>query len=52
MHLWKEYHRSLWEEIEITKAVKTAQKMRFMPVTQKNPACLKDPKVYNIKFQE
>ncbi|KAK7830983.1 hypothetical protein U0070_018527, partial [Myodes glareolus] len=29
---------------EITKAIKRAQKMGFMPVTYKDPAYLKDPK--------
>ncbi|XP_076999085.1 small ribosomal subunit protein bS18m-like [Tamandua tetradactyla] len=35
---------------EITKAIKRAQIMGFMPVTYKDPAYLKDPKVCNIKY--
>ncbi|KAM8803891.1 small ribosomal subunit protein bS18m [Rhynchonycteris naso] len=37
---------------EITKAIKRAQIMGFMAVTYKDPAYLKDPKVYNIKYRE
>ncbi|XP_053421719.1 28S ribosomal protein S18c, mitochondrial-like [Nycticebus coucang] len=37
---------------EITKAIKRAQIMGFMPVTYKDPAYLKDPKVCNIKHRE
>uniref|UniRef100_A0A5F9C1U0 Small ribosomal subunit protein bS18m n=1 Tax=Oryctolagus cuniculus TaxID=9986 RepID=A0A5F9C1U0_RABIT len=37
---------------EITKAIKRAQLMGFMPVTYKDPAYLKDPKVCNIKYRE
>ncbi|GAB1289895.1 28S ribosomal protein S18c, mitochondrial [Apodemus speciosus] len=37
---------------EITKAIKRAQKMGFMPVTYKDPAYLKDPKVCNIRYRE
>uniref|UniRef100_A0A8I3S2M4 Small ribosomal subunit protein bS18m n=1 Tax=Canis lupus familiaris TaxID=9615 RepID=A0A8I3S2M4_CANLF len=37
---------------EITKAIKRAQIMGFMPVTYKDPAFLKDPKVCNIKYRE
>ncbi|XP_036708467.1 28S ribosomal protein S18c, mitochondrial isoform X2 [Balaenoptera musculus] len=37
---------------EITKAIKRAQIMGFMPVTHKDPAYLKDPKVCNIKYRE
>ncbi|KAK2490043.1 hypothetical protein MC885_008712, partial [Smutsia gigantea] len=37
---------------EITKAIKRAQIMAFMPVTYKDPAYLKDPKVCNIKYRE
>ncbi|KAM7326599.1 small ribosomal subunit protein bS18m [Alexandromys fortis] len=37
---------------EVTKAIKRAQKMGFMPVTYKDPAYLKDPKVCNIKYRE
>ncbi|XP_032488149.1 28S ribosomal protein S18c, mitochondrial [Phocoena sinus] len=37
---------------EITKAIKRAQIMGFMPVTYKDPAYLKDPKVCNIKYRE
>ncbi|XP_055123405.1 small ribosomal subunit protein bS18m-like [Symphalangus syndactylus] len=37
---------------EITKAIKRAQIMGFMPVTYKDPAYLKDPKVCNIRYQE
>ncbi|XP_045428320.1 28S ribosomal protein S18c, mitochondrial-like isoform X1 [Pipistrellus kuhlii] len=37
---------------EITKAIKRAQIMEFMPVTYKDPAYLKDPKICNIKYQE
>uniref|UniRef100_A0A8C6DJ49 Small ribosomal subunit protein bS18m n=1 Tax=Moschus moschiferus TaxID=68415 RepID=A0A8C6DJ49_MOSMO len=36
----------------ITKAIKRAQILGFMPVTYKDPAYLKDPKVCNIKFRE
>ncbi|KAM8971172.1 28S ribosomal protein S18c, mitochondrial [Sarcophilus harrisii] len=35
---------------EITKAIKRAQIMGFMPVTYKDPAYLKDPKICNIKY--
>ncbi|KFO38388.1 28S ribosomal protein S18c, mitochondrial [Fukomys damarensis] len=37
---------------EISKAIKRAQIMGFMPVTYKDPAYLKDPKVCNIKYRE
>lgn len=37
---------------EISKAIKRAQVMGFMPVTHKDPAYLKDPKVCNIKYRE
>ncbi|XP_040823418.1 28S ribosomal protein S18c, mitochondrial isoform X2 [Ochotona curzoniae] len=37
---------------EITKAIKRAQIMGFMPVTYKDPVYLKDPKVCNIKYRE
>ncbi|XP_069335107.1 small ribosomal subunit protein bS18m-like [Eulemur rufifrons] len=37
---------------EITKAIKRAQILGFMPVTYKDPAYLKDPKVCNIKYWE
>ncbi|XP_049625451.1 28S ribosomal protein S18c, mitochondrial-like [Suncus etruscus] len=37
---------------EITKAIKRAKIMGFMPVTYKDPAYFKDPKVCNIKYQE
>ncbi|XP_059522562.1 small ribosomal subunit protein bS18m isoform X1 [Myotis daubentonii] len=37
---------------EITKAIKRAQIMGFMPVTYKDPAYLKDPKICNIKYRE
>ena len=37
---------------EITKAIKRAQILGFMPVTYKDPAYLKDPKVCNIKYKE
>ncbi|EDL99549.1 mitochondrial ribosomal protein S18C (predicted), isoform CRA_a [Rattus norvegicus] len=37
---------------EVTKAIKRAQKMGFMPVTYKDPAYLKDPKVCNIRYRE
>jgi small subunit ribosomal protein S18 len=37
---------------EITKAIKRAQIMGFMPVIYKDPAFLKDPKVCNIKYRE
>uniref|UniRef100_A0A8D0T668 Small ribosomal subunit protein bS18m n=4 Tax=Sus scrofa TaxID=9823 RepID=A0A8D0T668_PIG len=37
---------------EITKAIKRAQILGFMPVTYKDPAYLKDPKVCNIKYRE
>lgn len=37
---------------EITKAIKRAKIMGFMPVTYKDPAYLKDPKVCNIKYRE
>ncbi|XP_020014676.1 small ribosomal subunit protein bS18m [Castor canadensis] len=37
---------------EITKAIKRAQILGFMPVTYKDPAFLKDPKVCNIKYRE
>uniref|UniRef100_A0A4X2K8Z2 Small ribosomal subunit protein bS18m n=1 Tax=Vombatus ursinus TaxID=29139 RepID=A0A4X2K8Z2_VOMUR len=35
---------------EITKAIKWAQIMGFIPVTYKDPAYLKDPKICNIKY--
>ncbi|XP_006198254.1 small ribosomal subunit protein bS18m [Vicugna pacos] len=37
---------------EITKAIKRAQIMGFMPVTYKDPAYLKDPKICNIRYRE
>ncbi|XP_070656057.1 small ribosomal subunit protein bS18m-like isoform X2 [Bos indicus] len=37
---------------EITKAIKRAQILGFMPITYKDPAYLKDPKVCNIKYRE
>uniref|UniRef100_A0A2K5WD64 Small ribosomal subunit protein bS18m n=2 Tax=Macaca TaxID=9539 RepID=A0A2K5WD64_MACFA len=37
---------------EITKAIKRAQILGFMPVTYKDPAYLKDPKVCNIRYRE
>uniref|UniRef100_A0A673UK59 Small ribosomal subunit protein bS18m n=1 Tax=Suricata suricatta TaxID=37032 RepID=A0A673UK59_SURSU len=37
---------------EITKAIKRAQILGFMPVIYKDPAYLKDPKVCNIKYRE
>uniref|UniRef100_A0A2K5JGF5 Small ribosomal subunit protein bS18m n=1 Tax=Colobus angolensis palliatus TaxID=336983 RepID=A0A2K5JGF5_COLAP len=37
---------------EITKAIKRAQIMGFMPVTYKDPAYRKDPKVCDIRYQE
>uniref|UniRef100_A0A671DRY2 Small ribosomal subunit protein bS18m n=1 Tax=Rhinolophus ferrumequinum TaxID=59479 RepID=A0A671DRY2_RHIFE len=37
---------------EITKAIKRAQIMGFMPVTYKDPVYLKDPKVCNIRYRE
>ncbi|XP_036083675.1 28S ribosomal protein S18c, mitochondrial isoform X2 [Rousettus aegyptiacus] len=37
---------------EITKAIKRAQIMGFMPVTYKDPVYLKDPKVCNIKYRD
>ncbi|XP_051026682.1 28S ribosomal protein S18c, mitochondrial [Acomys russatus] len=37
---------------EVTKAIKKAQKMGFMPVTYKDPAYLKDPRVCNIRYRE
>uniref|UniRef100_A0A8D2DBY5 Small ribosomal subunit protein bS18m n=1 Tax=Sciurus vulgaris TaxID=55149 RepID=A0A8D2DBY5_SCIVU len=37
---------------EITKAIRRAQIMGSMPVTHKDPAYLKDPKVRNIKYWE
>ncbi|KAM6220942.1 small ribosomal subunit protein bS18m [Rhynchocyon petersi] len=37
---------------EITKAIKRAQKLGFMPVTYKDPVYLKDPKVCNIRYRE
>ncbi|KAB0344725.1 small ribosomal subunit protein bS18m isoform X1 [Muntiacus reevesi] len=37
---------------EVTKAIKRAQILGFMPVTYKDPAYLKDPKVCNIKYRE
>uniref|UniRef100_A0A2K5ES62 Mitochondrial ribosomal protein S18C n=1 Tax=Aotus nancymaae TaxID=37293 RepID=A0A2K5ES62_AOTNA len=37
---------------EITKAIKRAQIMGFMPVTYKDPAYLKDPKVCNGRYRE
>uniref|UniRef100_A0A2I3GKM7 28S ribosomal protein S18c, mitochondrial n=1 Tax=Nomascus leucogenys TaxID=61853 RepID=A0A2I3GKM7_NOMLE len=37
---------------EITKAIKRAQIMGFMPVTYMDAAYLKDPKVCNIRYQE
>uniref|UniRef100_A0A4X2LK52 Mitochondrial ribosomal protein S18C n=1 Tax=Vombatus ursinus TaxID=29139 RepID=A0A4X2LK52_VOMUR len=35
---------------EITKAIKQAQIMGLMSVTYKDPACLKHPKIHNIKY--
>ncbi|KAM4842807.1 small ribosomal subunit protein bS18m-like [Thomomys bottae] len=37
---------------EITKAIKRAQIVGFMPVTYKDPAYLRDPKVCNIRYWE
>nr|XP_042110937.1 28S ribosomal protein S18c, mitochondrial-like isoform X2 [Ovis aries] len=37
---------------EIMKVIKRAQILGFMPVTYKDPAYLKDPKVCNIKYTE
>nr|XP_012319386.1 28S ribosomal protein S18c, mitochondrial-like isoform X2 [Aotus nancymaae] len=37
---------------EITKAIKRAQIMGFIPVTYQNPAYLKDPIVCNIRYRE
>ncbi|XP_005401442.1 PREDICTED: 28S ribosomal protein S18c, mitochondrial isoform X1 [Chinchilla lanigera] len=37
---------------EISKAIKRAQIMGFMPVMYKDPAYLKDPKVCNIRYRE
>ncbi|CAI9162678.1 unnamed protein product [Rangifer tarandus platyrhynchus] len=37
---------------ETAKAIKRAQILGFMPVTYKDPAYLKDPKVCNIKYRE
>uniref|UniRef100_A0A2K5D1Q0 Small ribosomal subunit protein bS18m n=1 Tax=Aotus nancymaae TaxID=37293 RepID=A0A2K5D1Q0_AOTNA len=37
---------------EITKAIKRAQIMGFMPVIYRGPEYLKDPKVCNIRYQE
>ncbi|KAM5272446.1 small ribosomal subunit protein bS18m isoform 2-T2 [Ctenodactylus gundi] len=37
---------------EISKAIKRAQVMGFMPVMYKDPAYLKDPKVCNIRYRE
>ena len=37
---------------EIIKAIKRAQISVFMPITYKDPAYLKDPKVCNIKYRE
>uniref|UniRef100_A0A2K5QFM6 Small ribosomal subunit protein bS18m n=1 Tax=Cebus imitator TaxID=2715852 RepID=A0A2K5QFM6_CEBIM len=37
---------------EITKAIKRAQMLGFMPVTYKDPAYLKDPEVCNIRYRE
>ncbi|XP_037595362.1 28S ribosomal protein S18c, mitochondrial-like [Cebus imitator] len=37
---------------EITKAIKRTQILGFMPVTYKDPAYLKDPKVCNIRYWE
>ena len=37
---------------EITKAIKRVQILGFIPVTHKDPAYLKDPKVCNIKYRE
>ncbi|XP_062458788.1 small ribosomal subunit protein bS18m [Pezoporus occidentalis] len=37
---------------EITKAIKRAQVIGFMPVMFKNPAFLTDPKICNIKYPE
>ncbi|XP_023368683.1 28S ribosomal protein S18c, mitochondrial-like isoform X2 [Otolemur garnettii] len=44
----------LWgkKQKEITKAIKRAQIMGFMPVTYKDPVYLKDPEVCNIKYWE
>ncbi|XP_030347600.1 28S ribosomal protein S18c, mitochondrial [Strigops habroptila] len=37
---------------EITKAIKRAQVIGFMPVMFKNPAFLTDPKICNIRYPE
>uniref|UniRef100_A0A2K5QYB2 Small ribosomal subunit protein bS18m n=1 Tax=Cebus imitator TaxID=2715852 RepID=A0A2K5QYB2_CEBIM len=37
---------------EITKTIKRAQIMGFMPVTYKNPAYVKDPIVCNVRYRE
>ncbi|XP_004472735.1 small ribosomal subunit protein bS18m isoform X2 [Dasypus novemcinctus] len=37
---------------EISKAIKRAQIMGFMPVTYKDPAYRKDPKICNIRYRE
>ncbi|XP_043748477.1 28S ribosomal protein S18c, mitochondrial-like isoform X1 [Cervus elaphus] len=37
---------------EITKVIKRAQILGFMPVIYKDPAYRKDPKVCNIKYRE
>ncbi|XP_066566946.1 small ribosomal subunit protein bS18m [Amia ocellicauda] len=37
---------------QVSKAIKKAQHMGFMPVTLKHPAFLKDPNICNIKHPE
>ncbi|XP_004629236.1 28S ribosomal protein S18c, mitochondrial isoform X1 [Octodon degus] len=37
---------------EVSKAIKRAQIMGFMPVMYKDPAYLRDPKVCNIRYRE
>ncbi|EAW63790.1 hCG1648259 [Homo sapiens] len=46
------YFTGLCGKKQITKAIKRAQTMGFMPVTYKDPAYFRDPKVYNIRYPE
>ncbi|KAF3829719.1 hypothetical protein GH733_001670 [Mirounga leonina] len=53
--LWRsrsQYKYTKQKQKEITNATKRVQIMGFMPVTYKDPAYLKDPKVCNIKYRE
>ncbi|XP_054846443.1 28S ribosomal protein S18c, mitochondrial [Eublepharis macularius] len=40
------------KQLEVSKAIKRAQKIGFMPVTYKDPTFLSDPKICNIKYPD